>query len=232
MFTYLGVLFATVVICAVASFHPRIRFDRHFRSFFAAAAVVAIPFIAWDIWFTMLGVWWFDLDYTIGLTIAGLPVEEWMFFIFIPFSCVFTYYSIDKFFAIPAAEGFNNLIAFVAVIVFSLVALLHPDKIYTFVTAVSTILVILYLHFVLRAEWLAKASLVFAILMLGFLPVNGILTGTGLQSPIVNYNPGDILGIRIVTIPIEDAVYGYTQFLCVLGAFKFFQRRRRVSALN
>jgi len=60
--------------------------------------------------------------------------------------------------------------------------------------------------------------------MLGFFPVNGILTGTGIESPIVNYNPDEILNIRMMTIPIEDAVYGYTQFLLLIYFFKTFKR--------
>lgn len=144
------------------------------------------------------------------------------FFICIPFSCVFTYYCLDKFFQWDWLSGFNNLIVFVTIIVCSLVALLHHDKVYTLVTAVSTILALIYLHFVARVDWIGKASFVFLILMLGFLPVNGILTGTGIPSPVVNYNPAGFLGIRILTIPMEDAVYGYTQFLLVLYFFKLF----------
>jgi len=33
------------------------------------------------------------------------------------------------------------------------------------------------------------------------------------------------MGIRVLTIPVEDAVYGYTQFLWVLYFFKKFQSR-------
>ncbi len=224
-YTYSAVLFFTVIICFVASFDARIRFNKWFGPFLKAAILVAIPFITWDVIFTMKGVWWFNLDYTIGVVVAGLPVEEWMFFIFIPFSCVFTYFAVDKFFKLDWLSGFNNLVVFVTVIVCALIVLLHHDKIYTLVTGLATILTVLYFHFVARAEWITKASLVFAVLMLGFLPVNGVLTGMGLESPIVNYNPGDYLGVRIFTIPIEDAVYGYTQFLLVLGAFKYFQKR-------
>src|SRR5690606_13050210 len=83
---------------------------------------------------------------------------------------------------------------------------------------------LLYLHFVARVAWIGKASLVITVLMLGFFPVNWVLTGTGLDSPIVNYKPGDSLGIRMLTIPVEDAVYGHTQFLLILY---FIQQLKR-----
>ncbi|HRB71991.1 lycopene cyclase domain-containing protein [Flavobacterium sp. WV_118_3] len=219
-YTYSLILFFTVIICFIASFDKRIGFNRHFGAFIKAAILVAIPFIAWDIYFTASNVWWFNTDYTLGITIAGLPLEEMLFFIFIPFSCVFTYYSIDKYYKWDSLSALNNILVFVSVIVLSLVALLNTDKLYTLVTAVATILTLVYLHFVVRAVWITKASLVFTILMLGFFPVNGILTGTGIESPIVNYNPKEFLGIRMLTIPVEDAVYGYTQFLLVLYFFK------------
>lgn len=225
-YTYSLVLFFTAIICFVASFDRRLRFDRHFGAFIKAAVLVAIPFIAWDVWFTAKGVWWFNTDYTLGIVIAGLPLEEWLFFICIPFSCVFTYYCLDKFYKMEWLSGFNNLIVFVTVIVCSVVALLLYDKIYTLVTAIATILTLIYLHFIVRAKWISKASFVFSVLMLGFFPVNGVLTGFGLESPIVNYNPNNFLGIRMITIPIEDAVYGYTQFLLVLYFFKLFSKNK------
>jgi len=222
-YTYSLILFFTVIICFIASFDKRILFNRYFGTFIKSAILGAIPFISWDIWFTAKGVWWFNTGYTLGIVIAGLPLEEWLFFICIPFSCIFTYFCFDKFFKLEWLSGFNNLIVFVIVIGCSVMALLHHDKIYTLVTVITTLSIIIYLHFIARADWIAKASMVFAILMLGFFPVNGILTGTGLEAPIVNYNVNDFLGIRIGTIPVEDVIYGYTQFLLVLYLFKRFK---------
>ncbi len=224
-YTYSAILFFTVIICFIASYDKRIYFNRHFGEFLKSAIIVAIPFIAWDIWFTAKGVWWFNTDYTLGIVLAGLPIEEWLFFICIPFSCIFTYFCFEKFFRLGWLSGFNSLIVFISVVICSVMALLHYDKIYTLITAIATLTTLIYLHFIVRAEWIGKASLVFTVLMLGFLPVNGVLTGTGLESPIVNYNPRDFLGVRILTIPIEDAVYGYTQFLLVLYFFKLFKKR-------
>jgi len=222
-YTYSLILFFTFIICFISSFDKRILFSRYFWPFFKSAILVAVPFIIWDVWFTKQGVWWFNTDYTLGIVIAGLPLEEWLFFICIPFSCVFTYFCVDKFFKLEWLSAFNNLIVFVSLIICSVIALLHYDKIYTLVTALATIITLIYLHFINRSDWIAKASLVFIILMLGFFPVNGLLTGTGLEKPIVNYNPKGFLGLRMLSIPIEDAVYGYTQFLLVLYFFKKFK---------
>lgn len=223
-YTYLLINLLTISICFIFSFDKRIQFNKHFPAFLKASILVAIPFIAWDVWFTAHQVWWFNTAYTTGLILLGLPIEEWLFFMCIPFSCVFTYFCLDKFFNVSWISAFNNIIVFVSVIVCVVIALLHDDKIYTFVTAIVTAATLIYLHFIVRAPWIGQASFVFTILMLGFFPVNGVLTGTGLESPIVNYNSKNFLNIRILTIPIEDAVYGYTQFLLNIYLFKIFQK--------
>lgn len=227
-YTYLIINFLTVIICFIYSFDKRIQFNKHFTAFLKAGVLVAIPFIAWDVWFTDLGVWWFNTDYTTGLILLGLPIEEWMFFIFIPFSCIFTYFCLDKFFDLNWTKSFNNIIVFITIIVSMVVALLHYDKIYTFVTAIVTVATLIYLHFIARVDWIGKASLVYTVLMLGFFPVNGVLTGTGLEAPIVNYTPDRFLGIRMLTIPVEDAVYGYAQFVLNIYFFKIFSKRQKI----
>src|SRR5690606_30654884 len=109
------------------------------------------------------------------------------------------------------------------------VALVFHQKLYPLVTALVTAAAVLLLFYVAKAGWIGQASLVFLILMLGFFPVNGVLTGSGLESPIVNYNPEEILNIRMLTIPVEDAVYGYAQFLLNIYFFKVFSGRIKKS---
>jgi lycopene cyclase domain-containing protein len=135
------------------------------------------------------------------------------FYIFLP----------RQIFNLDWARPYNNIIVFISVIVCAVFALLYTDKIYTLVTAIITILTLVFLHFIARVDWIGKASLVFSVLMLGFFPVNGVLTGTGLESAIVNYNPEEFLNIRLLTIPIEDAVYGYAQFLLNLYFLRCFK---------
>lgn len=219
-YTYILINFFTVIICFLASFDRRIQFNKLFLKFFLSSTIVAVPFILWDIWFTAKGVWWFDYRYTLGFKMAGLPLEEWLFFYCIPFACVFTYYCLEKFFTFNRADLFNNLIVFTSVIVLSVVGLLYYDRIYTLLTVIVTVLTLSYLHFIAKKEWIGKASFVYLVLMPGFFAVNGILTGSFIPSPVVNYNPGDFLGVRMGTIPVEDAVYGYSQFLLNIYFFK------------
>lgn len=219
-YTYILINFFTVIICFLASFDRRIQFDKLFGKFLLSSTIVAIPFIIWDIWFTARGVWWFDLNYTLGFKIAGLPIEEWLFFYCIPFACVFTYYCVEKFYTTDWADVLNNLIVFTAVIVLGVAGLLYHERIYTLLTVIVTICTLGYLHFIAKKEWIGRASFVYLILMPGFFAVNGILTGSLIPSPVVNYNPDDFLGIRMGTIPIEDAVYGYSQFLLNIYFFK------------
>ncbi len=224
-YTYLLVNFFAVIICFIYSFDKRIQFHRHFGAFLKACVVVAVPFILWDIGFTQRGIWWFNGDYTLGYRLAGMPLEEWLFFLCIPFSCVFTYYCLTKFFDLSRFNAFNNLIVFIGCITCLVVAFLHSEKLYTFVTAIATTATLVYLHFIARVSWIGQASFVFFVLLLGFFPVNGVLTGTGIDAPIVNYNQAHILNRRLLTIPIEDMVYGYTLFMLNIYFFTLFQRK-------
>jgi lycopene cyclase domain-containing protein len=62
---------------------------------------------------------------------------------------------------------------------------------------------------------------IYLFLLIPFFIVNGILTGTGLEAPIVWYNNQENLGVRLLTIPIEDTFYGFE--LIVLNVF-FYEK--------
>lgn len=225
-YIYLSVNFFSVIICFLFSFHPKIKFNRQFTAFFKSAFLVAFFFIIWDIWFTERGVWWFNNQYILGPKIGGLPIEELLFFICIPFSCVFTYFCLDKFFKLDVKPSFERVLAPIFIISFAIISLLFKEKIYTFVTFSTVSVSIFLLFYIFKIKWFGKAFLIYLILTPGFLLVNGILTGTGLESPIVSYNPLENLGIRILTIPIEDFFYGYE--LILWNLFFFFKFKERV----
>lgn len=226
-YTYLLVNFFTIIVCFIFSFHHKIKFNRHFKAFILASSIVALFFIIWDIWFTKIGVWWFNDKYLIGFRIVNLPIEEILFFFCIPFSCMFTYFCLDKFFKLDWKPEMEKIFVIFSIVTLIILTLYCRDRIYPFMTCLTTAISMFVLYFILNARWIGKASFIYLILMPGFLSVNGILTGTGLDSPIVNYNPEHFLGIRILTIPIEDTVYGYEMILLNIFLFQKFKKKEQ-----
>ncbi len=61
-------------------------------------------------------------------------------------------------------------------------------------------------------------------MLIPFLIVNGLLTGTGLDEPVVIYNSNEITGIRFFTIPLEDFFFGMLMVLMNVAGMEFLQK--------
>lgn len=227
-FTYLLINFFTIIVPVIFSFHPRIKFYKTWKAFFPAALLVGAAFIVWDILFTHQGIWRFNARYLTGINLFNLPIEEVLFFICIPFSCVFTYYCLDRFYKLAWDPRIEKVVCILFSLVLLAIGLLYNNRLYTMVTMISTAGVCLFLQFVLKVHWFGKSVTVYAILLIPFTIVNGLLTGTGLQEPVVLYNDAENLGIRFLSIPIEDVFYGFELILLNLAVYlhliKRFQR--------
>jgi lycopene cyclase domain-containing protein len=98
--TYLLINFFSAIVPFLFSFYPAIRFNKQFKAFFVGNLIASTFFIAWDVLFTAQNVWGFNYAYTFGFKLFNLPVEEVLFFVFIPFACVFTYHCLNTFYKI------------------------------------------------------------------------------------------------------------------------------------
>lgn len=74
-----------------------------------------------------------------------------------------------------------------------------------------------------KSDYLNLFLFSYTILLLPFLITNGILTGFGIEEEVVWYNNDENLGIRLITIPVEDIFYG---MLLILGVVTIFERLR------
>src|ERR1700741_1031957 len=90
-YTYLALILFTLSYPLFKSFEDKIRFASKWKFLFPGILASAAFFITWDILFTKYGIWSFNPDYVLGLFILRLPIEEWLFFIVVPFSCIFIY---------------------------------------------------------------------------------------------------------------------------------------------
>jgi lycopene cyclase domain-containing protein len=65
------------------------------RLLFSLAPVVAL-FVAWDALATRHGSWGFAPEYTLGPSLFGLPLEEWLFFVVVPLCGLLTYEAVGS----------------------------------------------------------------------------------------------------------------------------------------
>jgi lycopene cyclase domain-containing protein len=98
-------------------------------------------------------------------------------------------------------------------------AVLFSDRIYTSTTFLSLGLLLSWLLY-RKTPWLNLFFFTWLILLIPFFIVNGILTGTGLQDPVVWYNNSENLGIRLFTIPVEDVFYGMLLILVNVTVYR------------
>ncbi|MCB0704245.1 MAG: lycopene cyclase domain-containing protein [Saprospiraceae bacterium] len=207
------------------SFDRQVAYYRQWKYLFPAIFLMAFPFIIWDVWYTRVGVWGFNEAYFSGLRILGLPIEEWLFFLVIPFACVFIYENVrvkarrDWYIRIEPWVSAGLLLFFVIAGFFAW------GRIYSASSYIMSAGLLAFHMAYGNALIRARFFLAFYWSLIPFLIIDGVLTGIATKAPIVVYNPDEFLGWRIWTIPVDDAVYG---MLLLFGVVILMERFRQV----
>lgn len=185
-------------------------------------------FIPWDIIFTLNGFWGFNETYLSGIKLGTLPVEEWMFFICIPYACLFTVYSFKNLVPKFSFSNTTTSIIYYTLQTVLIVALIYfYDRWYTAVNFGYAV-VLLAIVYNYKREALNTFLPVFLVLLIPFFIVNGFLTGSWIENQVVWYNDAENLGIRIGTVPIEDSIYALTMLLTVYVLMEKFKESQPV----
>jgi len=226
-FLYLAINLCSVIVPFLASFYPKHPFYKHWKIYFMANSVVALFFILWDMIFTHLGIWGFNYKYLLGIKIYNLPIEEIMFFFFIPYSSVFIWYSVLYLFKKCPLENYQKKITAFLIGFTFIVIVFNYTKLYTFYTFLFCFVLLVIVYW--KKINMSYIYFGYGITLLPFFIVNGILTVSWIDEPVVWYNNQENLGIRILTIPIEDVFYGFTM---VASVIVLFQKLEKKSILN
>jgi lycopene cyclase domain-containing protein len=223
---YVFINLGAVSIPFIAGFDNRLRFQKQWRYLFPAMALTMLVFIPWDMLKTDLAVWGFNPRYLLGFYIGNLPLEEWLFFIAIPYACLFTYHSLNYLVKTDFIGRYAGRITLVLGLLLLAIGILNTGKLYTSITFISTGSFLLLHHFVIRAGYMGRFYLMYLVTLLPFFIVNGILTGSFITGEVVFYDDSQNLGIRLGTIPVEDMVYGLLLLLMNVTWFEFFRKKR------
>ena len=201
------------------SFERRIYYYKKWNFLLTSILLMMLLFIPWDIWFTHWSVWQFNNDYICGLKLFLLPIEEWLFFIIIPFACVFIHEVLNYFFNKELEPSAYVNISLLLALILAFSSVIWSDKLYTLVcfslTSVSLFILSIY-----KPRWIGSFFRTYIISLIPFLIINGFLTGSFNETPIVSYSSNHIIGIRIMNIPIEDSIYCLLMLLIVIAVYE------------
>ena len=216
MSLYLIVIVLTVIVPLLLSFEKNLRFYRQWKFLLPAIFLVMIFFVAWDALFVNRGYWGFNPGYVGGAHLFGLPLEEILFFVAIPYASIFAYSAIRFHFPKYRLSNRATFLVFLFLVFFSVTIVsinyLRPYTLLVFIVFP----VVLFLGYKFHPETLSRFLAVFPVLLVPFFVVNGILTGSWIENEVVWYNPAVFAGRRILTFPAEDIFYGFTLIFSVL----------------
>lgn len=179
-------------------------------------AVVSTCYLLWDILVTARGEWSFNGKYLTGVQILNIPLEEVLFFITVPYSCLFIYEVVlyatkSSKFRLPASV----ISALILALLGSSLAF-YPQG-YT-AKALASCGFFLMIALLLDRPLLESKQywIWLAICYVPFLIINTVLTAL----PVVEYNSKAIWGFRVGTIPLEDFFYNYAMLSFYLLVYR------------
>lgn len=206
MSTYILINILIIFFPLILSFDKNLKFYKKVPFVLQSIAFISSAYIVWDVIATERGDWAFNPEHLIGAYILGLPIEEVLFFITVPYSCIFIYETVS-FYIKEKDLIFNKKFFLVPSILLVLLGTIFYDQNYTF--TVSIFAASFFIGAILFKESLLASRNFWITILIGFIPfliVNYFLTSI----PVVTYNEAAFSGKRFITIPYEDFLYSFS----------------------
>ena len=224
MSLYTIILIASILIPFLLSFDKKLQFFKQWKYLIPSIVAIALFYIVGDIYFTKIGVWGFNRTHSSNIFLFKLPIEEWLFFLAIPYASIFLHDVLHAYFPsfqLPIYVSRRLSIFFFLMALVTL--LLNLDKAYT-VYILTIFIIIITVSYFDKSDTINRFYCTFLIILIPFVLVNGVLTGAFTAEPVVWYDHSENLNLRFITIPIEDFIYGFTM---LLGAIMLRNRLKK-----
>jgi lycopene cyclase domain-containing protein len=220
MSLYFWIILGTIAGPLALSFDKKVAFYKQFLPVLIAVVCVGIPFLVWDSLFTSRGIWGFTPAYLSKIYLGNLPIEECLFFLVVPFACVFIYEVLKAYFPNFNGKKLAHYFAFIITLSGFIFGIMNIQNWYTASACIIAAFLTIKLYFIDRSPWYRNFVFMYLVALIPFVIVNGILTGAVTENPVVWYSEEHIMGIRIITIPFEDLYYNYSMLLPIIAIFE------------
>ena len=224
---YFSLMLASVFFPVVLSFDKKVAFYKNYQAILLAALACLLFFVPLDVFYTHYGVWGFNPRYYM-LSFCGLPESEWLFFVVVPYCCLFIHACLNAYFPIVQPAKLIRPLLIVLFSLFGLLSVFSYNLAYT--SSKSALAAMFCLHALYYNSPKENHQFIrsYLVSILPFLLINSVLTGSFTQSPIVVYTESEnlvpYLG-RVFSIPPDDFIYNF--LLVYLSIYVFEQARKR-----
>ncbi|MBK0382778.1 lycopene cyclase domain-containing protein [Pedobacter sp. SD-b] len=221
-YTYLLINVLTVLFPIFLSFDKKVSFFKKWKFILPGMFLSGSLYLLWDYLFTINQVWSFNPDYILGIKFFGLPLEEILFFITVPFACIFIYECLLCYFKLYISRNISKMISYILLLLCIVLVFLYHDRLYSLINF-STLAIILVFTLLKDMKLdMGKFFVAYLVSLIPFYIVNGILTAI----PIVSYNNAENMGFRVGTVPFEDHFYSMSLILLNLIFFEYFRNKK------
>ena len=216
MSLYTIILIVSISIPFILSFDKKLQFYKQWKYLLPSIIIIALFYIVGDIYFTKLGIWGFNREHLSSIFLFNLPIEEWLFFLAIPYASIFLHDVLHVYFPkFKLATKTSHYISIILLVMSIGLLLFNLDKAYT-VYILSVFIAIIMISYFDKSNTINRFYCTFLVILIPFVLVNGVLTGAFTTEPVVWYDHTENLNLRFITIPIEDFVYGFTMLLAAI----------------
>ncbi len=220
MSAYLLINLLILLFPLLLSFDKKTAYYKNLPRVFISVITVGLVFLLWDSIAVIRGDWSFNTDFTGDIYVFNLPLEEILFFVTVPYSCIFIY-EVLRYYVTDKQLRIKKGMIFFFALIFIVSAFLFIDQYYTFTVLLFSAFFLLTGLF--KFNNLLRSKIYWLTILLSYVPfliVNFFLTSL----PVVSYNNNAIWGYRLITIPIEDFFYSYSMISFWLLIYRVSRR--------
>jgi lycopene cyclase domain-containing protein len=221
-FLYLLLDISVLFFPLLLSFDKKVAFFKKWKSVLGAFVFVGIPFLVHDYFFTHIGVWGFEPDYLSGIYLLNLPLEEVLFFVVVPYACVFIYQCTKVYFPTLVLRKFNAFLYLIVLLYSLTILVIGFGAWYSTMASVSCLFLLLFLFVKPQNQYI---PLSFLLSLIPFFIMNSVLTGSVTPNPVVWYDPLQNVGFRWGSIPAEDLLYSFLLIVLNILVFERFEKK-------
>ena len=207
------------------SFDKKIAFYREWTHLILGLLITAVGFLIWDQYFTLHKIWGFNSEYLLNIFLGRLPIEEVLFFVVVPYNCVFIHQVLKGYFPAVKLTKLSSWFFILLGVSSLFFAVIYNENWYTMSTCLLAFAFVVY-AWIFKPSWLGSFTFTYLVCLIPFFIVNGILTGSFTAEPIVWYSENHIIGWRFITIPFEDLYYNFCMLFPIIA---FYERNKKKS---